>query len=129
APADAPFFKFNVIDMARELVVEAGVPVATDLPGDDEVISGVLPAGRFVTLTHTGRPDELMLVTAYLLGWADGKGLTFARHDSPAGDGWACRLEEYLTDPAQEPDKNKRQTQLLLQLTDQSLSLHGLSQS
>ena len=28
APAGAPFWKYNVIDMAREIEIEAGVPVA-----------------------------------------------------------------------------------------------------
>src|SRR5580698_6449761 len=46
APAGPPFFKYNVIDMARELEVEAGVPVAAAVAGDDQVVSGVLPAGR-----------------------------------------------------------------------------------
>jgi hypothetical protein len=30
APAGPPFFKYNFVDMARELEVEAGVPVAPD---------------------------------------------------------------------------------------------------
>jgi effector-binding domain-containing protein len=119
APAGAAFFKFNVIDMERELIVEAGVPVPSVQPGgDDDVLSGVLPAGRFATVTHTGHPDELLQVTADLLGWADGQGLTFDRHDSPAGDVWACRLEVYLTDPAEGPDTNKWETQLLFKLAD-----------
>jgi hypothetical protein len=37
APAGAPFFKYNVIDMMRELEVEAGVPVAAAVDGDDHV--------------------------------------------------------------------------------------------
>src|SRR5262245_5394792 len=76
-PAGAPFFKFNVIDMERELIVEAGVPVATAPPDDEDVVTGVLPAGRFATVTHTGHPDDLLQVTADLLGWADDQGLTF----------------------------------------------------
>lgn len=44
-PAGPPFLKFNVIDMARELEMENGVPVATSVDGDDLVVSGVLPAG------------------------------------------------------------------------------------
>lgn len=59
APAGAPFFKYNLIDMARQLEVEAGVPVAAAVDGDDQVISGVLPAGRYATVTHVGPPDTL----------------------------------------------------------------------
>ena len=45
APAGPPFFKYNVIDMAGELEVEGGVPIAQAVEGDTQVISGVLPAG------------------------------------------------------------------------------------
>jgi hypothetical protein len=41
--AGAPFFRFNVIDMARE--VEARVPVAAAVAGDGEVFAAELPAG------------------------------------------------------------------------------------
>jgi len=75
APAGAPFFKYNVIDMERELEVEAGVPVAAAVDGDDHVVSGVLPAGRYATLTHVGHPGELAEVTKTLLDWAGGQGL------------------------------------------------------
>src|SRR5215831_18890521 len=52
APAGAPFFRYNVIDMTRELEVDVGVPVAAAVDGDDHMVSGVLPAGRYATLTH-----------------------------------------------------------------------------
>jgi DNA gyrase inhibitor GyrI len=58
APAGAPFFKYNVIDMMRELEVELGVPVATAVDGDGSVVSGVLPAGRYATLMHVGHPSD-----------------------------------------------------------------------
>ena len=32
APAGPPFFRYNVIDMARQLDVEAGVPIETERP-------------------------------------------------------------------------------------------------
>ena len=53
-PAGAPFFRYNVIDMARELEVDVGVPVAVTVDGDGDgggqVIPGVLPAGRYAAL-------------------------------------------------------------------------------
>jgi hypothetical protein len=73
APAGAPFLKYNVIDMARQLEVEAGVPIAAPADGDGEVISGILPAGRYATVTHVGHPSELLGVTKALLDWRPGK--------------------------------------------------------
>src|SRR5687767_11212199 len=67
APAGPPFFRYLVIDMERELDVEAGVPVAAPVDGDGEVLAGVLPAGRYAATTHVGHPDELIAVTGALL--------------------------------------------------------------
>jgi len=116
APAGPPFFKYNVIDMARELEMEAGVPVATATDGDDQIVAGVLPAGRYATLTHVGHPSELMAATKALLDWAAEQGLTWDVTPSEDGDRWACRLENYLTDPEQEPDMSKWVTQLAFKL-------------
>ena len=116
APAGAPFFKYNVIDMMRELEVEAGVPVAAAVDGDDHVVSGVLPAGRYATVTHVGHPSELMEVTKALLEWATAQGLTWDVSAADGGERWGSRLEIYLTDPGEEPDMSKWQTQLAFRL-------------
>ena len=49
-PAGAPFFKYNLIDMQRQLEVEVGVPLATPAQGDGDVHAGVLPAGQAASL-------------------------------------------------------------------------------
>ena len=111
-----PFFKYNVIDMARELEMETGVPVAAPVDGDDLVVAGVLPAGRYATVTHTGHPSELVEVTGALLDWGAEQGLTWDMSPSEDGERWGARLEFYLTDPAEEPDMSKWQTQLAFRL-------------
>jgi effector-binding domain-containing protein len=118
APAGPPFLKYNVIDMARQLEIETGVPVSAPAAGEGEVISGVLPAGRYATVTHVGHPSELMGVTKALLDWAAGQGLTWDMSPDADGDRWASRLEIWLTDPAEEPDMSKWVTQLAFRLAD-----------
>jgi len=118
APAGPPFFKYNVIDMASYLEVEGGVPVAQAMEGDTQVLSGVLPAGRYATLTHVGHPDELLDVTRSLLAWASEQGLKWDMSPGDDGERWGSRLEFYLTDPAVEPDMNKWVTQLAFRLAD-----------
>ena len=118
APAGPPFLKYSVIDMARQLEVEAGVPVAAPADGDGEVISGVLPAGRYATVTHVGHPSELMGVTKALLDWAAGQGLTWDMSRHGDVERWASRLEISLTDPRQEPDMSNWVTQLAFRLAD-----------
>jgi effector-binding domain-containing protein len=74
APAGAPFFRYHLIDMARELRVEAGIPLASAVEGEGEIVPGVLPAGRYVRTTHRGHPQELLGVTADMLTWAGAAG-------------------------------------------------------
>lgn len=115
-PAGPPFFKYNLIDMERELEVEAGVPVATAMAGDDRVTAGVLPAGRYATVTHVGHPDQLVRHTGALLEWASQQGLEWDMSQTTEGERWACRLELYKTDPAEQPDMNKWEVELVFKL-------------
>jgi effector-binding domain-containing protein len=117
-PAGAPFFRYNRIDMERQLEVEAGVPVAAVAPADGEVLAGVLPAGRYATVTHVGHPDGLVAVTAALLDWAAEQGLAWDMTETPEGQRWGCRLEVYETDPAEQPEMGKWETELLFRLAD-----------
>lgn len=117
-PADAPFFRYRLIDMERELVVEAGVPVAEPVTGEGEVLADVLPAGHYVTVTHRGHPDELIARTTDLLRWAEERELNWDMTETPDGQRWGCRLERLLTDPTQQPDPNQWETALVFRLAD-----------
>jgi effector-binding domain-containing protein len=116
APAGPPFFRYNVIDMERQLAVEAGVPVPTAVEGDDRVRAGVLPAGRYATALHVGPYDRLIGATANLLQWAQAQGLEWDKSAAEDGEHWGCRLEIYLTNPAEQPDATKWETQLVFRL-------------
>ena len=118
APAGAPFFRYNVIDMMRELEVEAGFPVPARVEGDGEIVAGVLPAGRYATLTYTGHPSELVDATSQLLDWAAGQGLKWDMTQTDRGERWGGRLEIYHSDPREEPDMSKWVTQLAFRLAD-----------
>jgi effector-binding domain-containing protein len=118
APAGAPFFRYLLIDMERELDVEAGVPVAAAVDGDGEVLAGVLPAGRYAVTTHIGHPDELIAVTGAFLDEAAARGLTLDATETERGTRWGCRLELLHTNPAEQPDMNKWETKLAFLLTN-----------
>lgn len=111
------FFKYNIIRMP-ELQVEFGVPTTQPLAGDDRLLSGVLPAGRYVSLTYWGHYDNLIEVTALLIGWAKQKGLEWDAETLADGDHFACRLETYTNDPSEEPDPAKWETVLEFKLRD-----------
>ncbi len=117
-PAGAPFLKYNLIDMEDEVEVEAGVPVSVSVDGDGDVFSGVLPAGRYVTLTHVGHPDGLLGASDSIMTWAAEQGLTWDVADTPKGRRWACRIEQYETDPSEESELEKWETVLAFRLAD-----------
>jgi effector-binding domain-containing protein len=116
APAGPPFWRYLVIDMDGELELETGVPVASPAHGDEQIKAGVLPGGRYATVLHTGHPDTLLAATRDLLEWAEQQGLEW---DSD-GKTWGCRLEEYLSDPAEVPDMREWQTLLAFRLRDEA---------
>jgi effector-binding domain-containing protein len=117
-PAGPPFLRYNVIDMDRELQLEAGVPVAAPVTGDDRVRAGVLPGGRYAAVTHPGPFDQLVPAVRRLLDWAQGQGLTWDKQDTPGGERWGCRLEIYPVNPAEQPDPAKWETELVFRLAD-----------
>jgi effector-binding domain-containing protein len=117
-PAGPPLWKYNRIDMAHDLEVEAGVAVDGDVPDDERVRRHTLPAGRYAVARHVGHPDGLEQATRELLDWATTQGL---RWDVSYVDGvehWNARIEEYLTDPAEQPDMNQWVTNLAFKLAD-----------
>jgi effector-binding domain-containing protein len=116
APAGAPFFKYNAIDMERGLEIEFGVPTANLVTGDDRVIAGVLPAGRYASLVHRGPYEQLLDANAALLDWIKEQGLAMDVSESPQGDRFGGRLEIYLTDPAVEKDPDKWETEVAIKL-------------
>lgn len=114
APAGAPFWKYNVVDMPGRIDVEVGVPVAAPQAGDSRVVAGALPGGRYVTVRHVGPPGTLAAATAELLDWAAARDLKW----DITGERWCCRLENYLTDPVAEPDMNNWVTEISIRLAD-----------
>lgn len=119
AVAGPPFFRYRVIDMSAELVVEAGIPVHGPVEADEPAFVGMLPAGLYATVSHVGHPDELMTVTARLLDWARTRGLPFDVTPTPEGEVWGCRLEIMMTNPAEQPDMHKWETVLSFRLADE----------
>ncbi|TDO52377.1 effector-binding domain-containing protein [Kribbella sp. VKM Ac-2527] len=113
-PIGAVFFKYDVVDMENGLVMEIGVPVEERPDGEGEIVTGVLPAGRYASSTHIGHPDGLLKATSDLLDWAREQGLEW----DADGNNWASRLEVYKSDPAEVPDVNDWETELLFKLKD-----------
>jgi effector-binding domain-containing protein len=111
------FFRYNVIDMENEMEIDVGVVVKKPVTGDGRVKAGVVPAGTYVTLRHTGHPSELMEATRLLLEWGDRHKVTWRKHPhGKTGEAWDARFEFYLDVPDNQPDMSKWRTDLAMQV-------------
>ena len=117
-PAGAPFYNYRRINMAETLDVEAGIALQAPGPEEGDVKTGTLPAGRFMSLTWHGHPDQLMTATGMLIGWSRETEQPFDQRTEGADDYFACRLEMYETDPDEVPDMNEWDTRLEFKLRD-----------
>lgn len=115
-PIGAAFYNYRRINMAETLDVEAGVAVERPGAATEQVQFGTLPGGQFVTLLWHGHPDKLEAVTALLIGWVRLTERPLDVEERADGDHFACRLELYETDPAEQPDMEQWVTQLAFKL-------------
>ena len=88
--------------------LEAGLPVAPPVVGDDKVKASVLPGGRCAVATHVG-PYELLSATHQRLHQ-----FVADQGEKAAGPPW----ESYLTDPGDEPDPSKWKTLVVIPLEE-----------
>ena len=117
-PAGPRFFKYNVIDMARELELEFGVPTSGPVAGDAATVFGTLPAGRYATLTLHGHYDKLIDATGVLIDWVRGRGLAFDSEVTPEGERFVGRFEIYPNDPGEVPNPDDWETEIWIKLQE-----------
>jgi effector-binding domain-containing protein len=110
-----PFLRLHVIDMAGEMDIEVCLPVAAAVAGDDRVMPGALPAGRYASLAFTGNSYS---GSKALLEWARGQGIRWDRWEDARGDAFRARIERPLVDPKLEPRKTRRATEVAIKLAD-----------
>jgi effector-binding domain-containing protein len=79
--------------------VEVGVLTQEPLEDDDRVRAGVLPAGRYASLTYVNHARRAYRT---LLDWVRDNDITLDGWMEPAGDHFACRYEAYspIPDPS-----------------------------
>lgn len=117
ADAGPAFLRLHVIDMEGPMDLEVGAITEKPMTGDERVRPGLLPAGRYATMTYR---DHARRANGHLIEWAAANGHAFDRRDDPAGDLFVCRYEAYRTDPRTEPRKTKWAVELNILLATQA---------
>lgn len=91
-----PFVRYHVIDMPRRMDIEVAFPVA-DLPNVKGVISrGILPPGRYATLTYIG-VENAIAANAKLIAWVAENGARIDCERAEKGEAFAGRIERLLS--------------------------------
>lgn len=85
------------------VTLEAGMPVAGEPQGKDEILLGALAGGNVVSTVHKGPYDTLNEAHAALQTWMMENG------EESAGPPW----EVYITDPGEVPDPAEWLTEVI----------------
>lgn len=101
-PGGAPFARFDGAG-AGSFDIAGGIPVAEAIPGDGEIVATELPAGAAAVTWHIGPYEGLMDAHQAMEAWLGESG---HRSNGPC---W----EVYWTNPSEEPDPEKWQTELV----------------
>jgi effector-binding domain-containing protein len=115
--AGPAFFRYLSMDKGT-MDVEVGVPLNKLPQGDDRVIAGSFPAGKYLTARHTGPYTELPKSHMSMDSYAKQHGLKEGTIKGENGQTWGTRAEFYVTHPEEEKDQSKWITDLLLLLQD-----------
>jgi effector-binding domain-containing protein len=102
SPIAPPFARYTFL--GGTVAIEAGVPVAAEVPGDEQVEPSSLPDGPAAVTTHVGRYEDLEQALDAVNAWLTSRGL------QPAGPHW----EVYWTDPNAEPDPSRWRTDVVV---------------
>ncbi|QBI18713.1 AraC family transcriptional regulator [Egibacter rhizosphaerae] len=101
----APLFRYYVVgDHETPFDVEVGVPVRTPIDGDGRVQGGTIPGGSYAIITHHGHPDRFEESFAALETWRAAENRQWDVRDEGTTRVWGSRLEQFLTDPTEQPD-------------------------
>ncbi len=114
-PAGPAFLRYHTIDMEGDMDIEYGVCLAQPLTGDERVVAGELPAGRYVGLVYQGSG---LRGNKALIEYIRANDLPQDSWDTAEGEAFHCRTERYLTDPAIEPRKTRWQIEVSIRLRD-----------
>jgi effector-binding domain-containing protein len=115
-PAGAPFVRYHQIDMPGLVDISVGWPFAGVIEGNGRVTASSLPTGRYLSAVYTGNYTGLIEATAELIKWGEENAMVWDSQPTAHGEAFGARLESYWTDPAEEPDFSKHETEIAIRL-------------
>jgi effector-binding domain-containing protein len=117
-PAGPPFFQYRCVGEKNNMEVAVGFPVAEKIKGDNHVMGGSFPAGRYAVVTHIGEYMNLKDTHMFLQSWVDKSQLKEVRKYTQDGVEWGSRAESYITDYRDFPNPEDWKTEVSFLLAD-----------
>jgi effector-binding domain-containing protein len=111
-PTGPPLVRYLVSGSGPKLQVEIGLPIQDPVKPPGRIIAGVIPAGRYLVLTHRGTYDGLGEAHAALERFAARHGIAFEVQATEAGTAWSSRVEHYTVGPEIEIDPALWETEI-----------------
>ena len=120
----ASIIRYLTTDMSTKLDIEVGALIDKLIPGNEEIITGTIPAGQFATLLYTGpyEGDGVYQANVAIVEWARQNNVVWKTTHIDGVEWWDARLEIYLSDPDKEHDPEKYQTELAFQVEEKQSS-------
>lgn len=115
-PSGPPLMRYRLIDMPDRMDVEIGLPVV-EPPGEIDLLSGVLPAGRYATLTYAGVKNAVA-ANKRLIEWTHAQGEAMACQASWFGDVFEGRYESFIEESPDPSHPEGGLTQIWIKLRD-----------
>lgn len=118
APLGGPLYVYQRFGGPDEPVdVTVAVPISAPVTPSDGLVLGTLPAGTYVVGRHTGAPDSIGTAYDDVRAWAAEHGHRLVERREGIAGSWSGHAEQFLTDPAEEPDASRWVTELLFATT------------
>lgn len=113
---EGPYFmRYYRCDMQRIMDVEVGLITHSSHPGQGNIQSGAMPAGRYASLVYRGNG---LRGNQALMKWAKDQGIRFDPLVVGEVESYVCRYEAYLTDYRVESRKLLWDVELSIKLAD-----------
>lgn len=116
APNGASFFRYFEFHKNGLVEMQIGVPAAVRGAKGAGFVEDTLPAGRYLSLLHSGDYSGLQSSTFYMMKWANDHRLKFQCQEENLFSLWTARVEWYLVGPAREPNPAARMTKISILL-------------
>jgi effector-binding domain-containing protein len=111
---------FNLGSSEEVLDMEVGYPIATQIPGNGLIVTGIIPKGTYATLIHCGHPHTIDASFEIMQCWARQQGIQWKYYQPNGKQVWAGRFHFHLANPKDVTDQSQCRMALAVLIDEQT---------